>query len=112
MLRLSVPLQAQFRPAQRIRVSEQYPQTLVVKRVEPEYPIEARKKHIEGEAVMQAEISKHGVLESLRVFLGIRLAKAATDAVKQWKYRPYLLGNHEPVAIQTPVTVTFRLLSR
>jgi protein TonB len=36
------------------------------------------------------------------------LTKAASDAVKQWKYKPYLL-NGEPVEIQTQITVNFKL---
>jgi protein TonB len=110
MLALSVPLQGQLHPAQRVRVSEQYSQALIVKTVQPEYPTEARKKHVEGKVVMQAEISKEGVVESLKVISGDAiLTQAATDAVKQWKYKPYLLGGREPFAIQTQVTVTFTL---
>jgi len=37
-----------------------------------------------------------------------QLSKAAADAVKQWKYKPYLL-NGEPVEIQTQVTIKFKL---
>ena len=37
-----------------------------------------------------------------------QLAKAATDAVKQWKYKPYLL-NGEPVEIQTQITINFKM---
>jgi protein TonB len=36
------------------------------------------------------------------------LARAAVDAVKQWKYKPYLLDGN-PVEIQTQVTVNFKL---
>jgi protein TonB len=76
------------------------------------YPTEARKKHIEGKVVMRAEISKEGVVENLKVISGDPiLAQAATDAVKQWKYKPYLL-NGAPIAVETQVTVNFTLVNK
>lgn len=77
---------AQAKPA-RVRVSQKVSETLVVSKVEPKYPEEARAKHIQGKVVMQAEITKEGIVDSLDVLSGDPvLATAATDAVKQWKY--------------------------
>lgn len=59
---------------------------------------------------MQVEITKGGIVESVKVLSGEPiLAQPAMDAVKQWKYKPYLLGGREPCAIQTQVTVNFTL---
>jgi len=37
------------------------------------------------------------------------LTQAALDAVKQWKYRPYILQGR-PVEVETQVTVIFQLV--
>lgn len=98
MLGLSVLLQAQLHPAQRVRVSQGYAETLIISKVQPPYPAEARKKHVQGKFVMQAEISKAGTVESLKAISGDSLlVEAAIAAVRQWKYKPYLL-NGEPFA--------------
>ncbi len=65
--------------------------------------------HLEGSVELQATISKSGDISRVKVLSGDgQLAKAASDAVKQWKYKPYLL-NGEPVEIQTQVTINFKL---
>lgn len=63
----------------------------------------------EGSVQLLATISKDGNITHIKVISGdSQLAKAAADAVKQWKYKPYLL-NGEPLEIQTQVTVNFKL---
>jgi protein TonB len=58
---------------------------------------------------LQATISREGTIENLRVVSGPPiLQQAAIDAVKQWRYRPYLL-NGEPVEVETTINVDFRL---
>jgi protein TonB len=65
--------------------------------------------HIEGSVDLIATISKEGAITHIKVLSGdAQLTKAATEAVKQWKYKPYLL-NGEPVEIQTQVTINFKL---
>jgi periplasmic protein TonB len=64
---------------------------------------------IEGDVELLATISKDGNITHIQILSGSsQLTKAAADAVKQWKYKPYLL-NGEPVEIQTQVTVRFKL---
>jgi protein TonB len=59
--------------------------------------------------VLQATISKSGTIENLRVASGpAMLGQAAMDAVREWRYRPYLL-NGEPVEVETTVNVVFTL---
>jgi len=59
--------------------------------------------------ILQAEISKTGDIQNLRLISGHpMLAPAAIEAVKQWKYKPYLL-NGEPVEVETTVQVNFTL---
>jgi len=64
---------------------------------------------IEGTVELTTTISKTGEITHVKVVSGeAQLAKAAVDAVKQWKYKPYLL-NGEPVDIETQITVNFKL---
>ena len=94
---------------QRVRVSQGVSAGLLVRRVNPNYPPLARQARISGQVVLRAVISKDGSIENLTLVSGHpMLAPAAIDAVKQWKYRPYLL-NGEPVEVDTEVLVNFTL---
>lgn len=94
---------------QRVRVSQGVTQGLLVKRIQPTYPPLARQARIQGSVVLQAEISKEGKIENLRVLSGHpMLAPYALEAVKQWLYKPYFL-NGEPVEVETQITVNFSL---
>jgi protein TonB len=84
-------------------------QGLVVKKVTPVYPATALQLQKQGSVELMATINKDGAVTGVRVLSGdLMLAKSALEAVKQWKYRPYLL-NGEPVEIETQITVNFRL---
>jgi periplasmic protein TonB len=94
---------------QRVRVSLGVSQGLLIKKVQPTYPPLARQARIQGKVLLQAEISKDGTIENLRLLSGHpMLAPAAIEAVKQWRYKPYML-NGEPVAVETQVEVNFTL---
>jgi periplasmic protein TonB len=81
----------------------------LVHKVLPVYPSLARTARIQGQVVLQALISKQGVIENLKVLSGHpMLAPAAKEAVRQWRYRPYVLNN-EPVEVETQITVNFSL---
>ncbi|MGA8273032.1 MAG: TonB family protein [Candidatus Sulfotelmatobacter sp.] len=78
-------------------------------KVQPTYLALARSARIQGVVVLQAMISKLGTIENLKVLSGHpMLAPAAIDAVRQWRYRPYILNN-EPVEVETQITVKFSL---
>jgi len=94
---------------QRVRVSSGVQSGLLVRRVNPTYPPLARQARIRGVVLLQAQISKDGNIENLQLISGHpMLAPAAIEAVKQWKYKPYLL-NGEPVEVETQVQVNFTL---
>ena len=94
---------------QRVRVSAGVTSGLLVHRVAPTYPPLARQARIQGTVILQAQISKDGNIENLQLISGHpMLAPAAIEAVKQWKYKPYLL-NGEPVEVETQVQVNFTL---
>ena len=94
---------------QRVRVSAGVTSGLKVKDVKPVYPPLARQARIQGTVVLHAVISKDGSITGLNLVSGHpMLAPAAIDAVKQWRYKPYLL-NGEPVEVDTEVMVNFTL---
>jgi periplasmic protein TonB len=93
----------------RVRVSSGVSNGLLIRKVNPVYPPLARQARISGTVLLQAQISKDGSIENLQLISGHpMLAPAAIEAVKQWKYKPYLL-NGEPVEVDTQVQVNFTL---
>jgi periplasmic protein TonB len=81
----------------------------LIRRVEPTYPPLARQARIQGTVVLAAVISKAGTIEDLKLLSGHpMLVSAAIDAVKQWRYRPYIL-NGDVIEVDTQITVNFVL---
>jgi protein TonB len=96
---------------QRLRVSPGVIKGLLIYRVEPAYPPLAQQARIQGVVVLTALIDKGGNVQSLQLVSGHPLlARAAIDAVKQWRYRPFLL-NGQPLEVETTVTVNFHVRS-
>ncbi len=94
---------------QRVRVSSGVSSGLLIRKVAPSYPPLARQARIQGVVILQAQISKDGSIQNLQLVSGHpMLAPAAIEAVKQWKYKPYLL-NGEPVEVENQVQVNFTL---
>ena len=92
-----------------VRVSQGVTAGMLTHKVQPTYPPLARQARIQGVVVLQAEISKDGAIQNLFLISGHpMLVPAAIEAVKQWRYRPYIL-NGEPVAVETQITVNFAL---
>jgi protein TonB len=82
---------------------------LLIQKFEPKYPTLAVQARITGQVVLTAIISKTGEIENLALVAGHpMLVPAAIAAVKQWRYRPYLL-NGEPIEVETTITVMFGL---
>lgn len=109
--RIVSTLPADFKPApgQRIRVSSKVSQGLLEKKVDPQYPPDAKAQHIQGIVLLQVKIDKEGNVYDVQLISGHpQLAPAAVEAVKQWKYKPYLL-NGNPVDVETQITVNFTL---
>ena len=102
-----VPKLAAVTP-KRVRVSQGVVAGMVIKKIAPEYPAIARAARIQGEVILTAIISKEGTIENLQVERGHPLLiQSAITAVKQWRYRPFLVSG-EPVEVETKITVTFR----
>lgn len=92
---------------QRIRVGGQVESGAILNRTQPEYPAIAKVAHISGTVVLHAIIAKDGTIQELEFVSGPpMLVKSAMDAVKQWRYKPYLL-NGDPVEVETTINVDF-----
>ncbi|HMK31528.1 MAG TPA: energy transducer TonB [Terriglobales bacterium] len=91
------------------KVSTGVAEGLLISKVTPVYPALARSARIQGQVILQAVIGKDGTIQNLHVIKGHPLLiESAMDAVKKWRYRPYLL-NREPVEVETQITVNFSL---
>ncbi len=93
----------------RVRVSQGVSQGLLLHKVQPIYPDDARRNRVQGTVLLQAVIDKNGRISDLEVISGPKeLTAAAIGAVQQWRYRPYLLQG-EAVQVQTQIVVNFQL---
>lgn len=106
----STPVAVPRVAVQRVRVSQGVTQGMVIRRVQPQYPQMAKIARVQGAVVLAAVIGKDGAIQNLHVISSASplLNQSAIDAVKQWRYKPYIL-NGEPVEVDTTVTVNFSL---
>jgi len=92
----------------RAQVPAEVMQKLLVHRVEPVYPAEARKDNLQGIIAIDIVVGREGSVLSMRALNGPEvLARAAMDALRWWKFEPYRL-NGEPVVVETTVAVEFK----
>jgi len=90
-------------------ISQGVSEGILEHQVTPIYPRQALSLRLEGPVVLEAIVSENGRLENIKAVSGHSLlARAAIDAVRQWRYRPYLL-NGKPVRMQTKITVNFKM---
>ena len=93
----------------RITLGGQVEAAKLINKVPPQYPEVAQSAHVTGTVVLHAVISKSGDIEQLQLVSGPPLlAKAAMDAVTEWRYRPTVL-NGQPVEVDTTINVVFSL---
>jgi protein TonB len=81
----------------------------LIRRAQPAYPPLARSARIQGSVILFAVIGRAGSIDHLRVLSGHPLlVPAAIEAVRQWRYHPYVLNN-ETIEVDTQITVNFVL---
>jgi len=103
---LAMPVE---QPVRALPMSQGVSNGYLVHRVSPVYPSQARELRMQGAVRLDAIISEQGTIESVKLVEGQPvLARAAIDAIKQWRYKPYEL-NGKPVKIATTITVHFKL---
>jgi protein TonB len=82
-------------------------QANLISSASPAYPESAKAAGVQGVVLLQAQISKDGVVEDLRVISGhVLLNDAAIQAVRQWRYRPQVI-NGQAIPVVTTITVNF-----
>ena len=93
-----------------LRVGGDVKAPVVIQRVDPVYPAEARNDRIEGIVILEATIDRTGHVRNAVVLkpLPDGLSEAALDALKQWTFAPGTLDG-KPVDVLFNVTVAFRL---
>lgn len=92
-----------------VRIARIVMRTFLTKQTQPNYPEVARKQHIEGTVLLQVRISREGTVCDAALISGHPLlAPAAIEAVKQWRYKPYLL-NGQAVEVETQALINFAL---
>jgi len=81
----------------------------ILKKVDPVYPEEARKKGLEGDVIIEATVDEAGKVKEAKVLKGVDdLNQAALDAIKQWLYEPVVVDG-KPKAVKFTVTIRFKL---
>jgi protein TonB len=99
-------------PPRTISISQGVSSGLLISKTNPTYPAIARAAHISGIVVLAATISTTGHIENLQVVSGQpALRQAALEAVKTWRYSPFLLNN-QPVEVETTINIIFSLGSQ
>ena len=92
-----------------VLIPEAAASTMLLYKVEPEYPRIAKAARVSGIVMLHATISKAGDITNVRVICGPQMLQdASIKAVQQWKYRPYTVHD-EPVEVETTIRVTFTL---
>ena len=96
-------------PVKRMRIASRVAEANLIHDVAPQYPPEAGRARIEGTVVLMAVIGTDGSVKDVRIESGLPiLAQAAIDAVKQWRYKPYMIDG-EPVEVDSRITINFTL---
>jgi len=81
----------------------------IIRRVEPEYPFLAKQKHLQGTVILYVVVGEDGKTRDVKALCGApEFIPACIDAVRQWRYRPYLQDG-VPLAVQTTVKVQFHM---
>jgi protein TonB len=91
-----------------LKISQGVSQGLLIKKVQPQYPQAALAVHAQGAVQIEATVNKEGNVINPKVLSGDPiLGRAALEAVRQWRYKPYSLDG-QPVEIQTQITINFK----
>jgi len=108
-LEAQVPANETLMVKPQLKVPADTMQRRIIHEVAPEYPEAARRAAVQGTVVLDAIVSAEGAVTQVQVVSGPEtLSLAAIDAVRWWRYEPYIL-NGQPAIVETTVSVNFRL---
>jgi protein TonB len=107
MVPVSAPAPAVPQYGEPVHLNEEAARALMIHSVDPVYPREAMAQKLQGVVVLQASIGRDGSVQDLKLVRGyFVLGRAAIAAVKQWRFRPYML-NGRALETQTSITLNF-----
>jgi TonB family protein len=107
-LESDLPAQTAGAEQPQVKVSAEEMEKLVIHRVDPDYPEEARPENLQGVIVLDVVVGREGTVTDVRAQNGPEvLAHAATEALRWWRFEPYRV-NGQPVAVETTVAVEFK----
>lgn len=96
-------------PAFGARASTGVTEAVLIRKVDPTYPPQARVQRLAGSVILDATIAEDGSIHEVKVVSGPpQLAAAATAAIRQWRYSPSLLSG-KPIEVQKQITIVFKL---
>jgi protein TonB len=100
------PVESALPSIEPVTLPEASARSLLVQKAEPEYPATAKSQ--QGNVVLQVLIGRDGSVQDTKFLQGsLAFARAATDAVRQWRFKPYTM-NGRPVSVQTILTLSFK----
>jgi periplasmic protein TonB len=100
------PAEASLPSIEPVDLPEATARGLLLQQSDPAYPDTAKGQR--GTVVLQVLIARDGSVQDAKFLQGsLAFARAATDAVKQWRFKPYTL-NGRPVSTRTVLTLAFK----
>src|SRR5262249_27571600 len=91
-----------------IQVSPADADKILIERIVPQYPEAGIANQIQNNEILNLQIDEQGNIADAQIKSGHPLfGPASLDAVKQWKYRPYLV-NDSPVRFETTALIAYR----
>jgi len=104
----SKPVEAAMSAIEPVNLPESAARELLVQPVDPEYPAAARASGQRGIVVLQVLIGRDGAVQDAKFLEGsLVFARAAIDAVKQWRFKPYSM-NGRVVSVETVIRLSFK----
>jgi protein TonB len=102
------PVEAAMSSIEPVNLPESVARELLAQPVDPEYPAAARASGQRGSVVLQVLIGRDGAVQEAKFLQGsLVFARAAIDAVKRWRFKPYSL-NGRAVSVQSVLTLNFK----
>jgi protein TonB len=102
------PVEAAMSSIEPVNLPESAARELLAQAVDPEYPAAARAGGLRGSVVLQVLIGRDGAVQDAKFLQGsLVFARAAVDAVKQWRFKPYSM-NGRAVSVQSVITLNFK----
>jgi TonB family protein len=107
-LESQIPVSKSLSQQPPVEVPAEVMEKLLTHKIEPIYPEAAREAKVQGIVVMEVVVATDGTVSDVRAVSGPdELTPAALDAVKWWRFEPYLI-NGQPVQVKTRLAIDFR----